>query len=84
MKPVMTYGSEAWVVRSIQEDILRRAEPSTPRKMCGVKLADRINARELMESLGLKDTIVENVRHRSLRGLGRVLRKDDNECVKQA
>ena len=54
------------------------------RKMCGVKLADRINTTKLMEILGLKDTIVETVRQGSLRWLGHVLRKSDDECVKQA
>ena len=43
------------------------------RKMCAVKLADRINTRELMERLGLKDTIIETVRQGSLRWLGHVL-----------
>ena len=37
-----------------------------------------------MERLGLKDTIVEYVRQGSLRWLGHILRKDDDECVKQA
>ena len=37
-----------------------------------------------MERLGLKDTIVETVRQGSLRRLGNVLRKSDDECVKQA
>ena len=57
-------------------------------------LADRLNMRELMERLGLKDTIVEYVRKGSLRWLGHVLRKNaflkmkerknDDKCVKQA
>jgi len=39
-RPVMAYSSEAWVVRSLEEDILRRAERQMNRKMCGVKLVD--------------------------------------------
>ena len=50
----MTCGSESWVVRSVEEDILRRAERRMIRKMSGVKLADRISTRELMERCGLK------------------------------
>ena len=53
------------------------------RKMCGVRLADKINKRVLMKRLGLKDTIVETVRQGSLRWLGHALRKGDDECVKQ-
>ena len=37
-----------------------------------------------MQRLVIKDTIVENVLQGSLRWLGHVLRKDDNEHVKQA
>lgn len=29
------------------------------RKMCGVKLSDRMNISELMEGLGLDETVVE-------------------------
>eukprot|EP00795_Rhopilema_esculentum_P010641 gene10641-biopygen13144 len=47
-------------------------------------MADRINTTELMEKLGLKDTIVEAVRQGHLRWLGHVLRKSDEECVEQA
>ena len=37
-----------------------------------------------MERLGLKDAIVMYVRQGSLRWLGHVLRKDDDECVRNA
>ena len=53
-------------------------------KMYGVKLADRINTRELMERLGLEDTIFETDKQGSLMWLGHVLRKCDDGCVKQA
>ena len=43
VRPVTTYGSETQVVRSVEEDTLRRVERRIVRKMCGVKLADRIN-----------------------------------------
>ena len=84
VKPVMTYGSETWVVRSMEEGILRRAERCMIRKMCGVKVNDRIYTDELMERLGLRNTIVETVRQGSMRWLGHVLRKNDDDCIKQA
>ena len=52
--------------------------------MCGVKLADRLNARELMQRLGIKDTVIENVQQGSMRWLGHVLRNNDDEFVKKA
>ena len=79
----MTYGSETWVVRSVEESILRR-EKRMLRMMCGVQLADGVSTKELMVRLGLDGTIVEVVRQKSLRWLGHVVRKEDDDCVKQA
>jgi len=57
----MTYGSE-WVFRTVEERILRRAERRMKRKMCRVKINERIHTDELMARLGLKNTVVETVR----------------------
>ena len=51
--------------------------------MCGVQLADGVSTKELV-SLGLDCTIVEVVRQGSLRWLGHEVRKEDDDCVKQA
>ena len=80
----MTFGSETWVVRSVEESILRRAEKRMLRMMCGVQLADGVNTKELMVRLGLDNTIIDMVRHGSLRWLRHVVRKGDEDCVKQA
>ena len=58
VKPVMTYGSKTWVVRSIEESILRREEKRMLRMMCGVQLADGVSTKKLMVRLGLDSTIV--------------------------
>ena len=52
--------------------------------MCGVQLADGVSTKELMVRLGLVKTIVEVVRQGSLKWLGHVVRKEDDDCVKQA
>ena len=79
----MTYGSETWVVSSIEETILRKKEKRMLRMMCGVQRADEVSTRELMVSMGLNSTIVEVVRQGSLRWLGHVVKKKDDDCVKQ-
>ena len=84
VRPVMTYGSETWVVRSVEKSILSRAKKRMLRMMCGVQLADGVSTKELMVRLGLDCTIVEVVRQESLRWLGHVVRKEDDDCVKQA
>ena len=58
VRSVMAYGSETWVVRSVEESILRRAEKRMFRIMCGVQLADGVSTKELMVRLGLVSTIV--------------------------
>ena len=52
--------------------------------MCGVQLADGVNTKELMVRLGLVSPMVEVVKHGSLRWLGHVVRKGDDDCLKQA
>ena len=83
VRPVMTSGSETWVVRSVEKSTLRRAEKRMLRMMCDVQLADGVSTKELMVRLGLDCTIVEVVRQGSLRWLGHVVRKKDDDCVKQ-
>ena len=67
VRTAMVYGSETWNVKIVEEGILRRTERSMIRKMCGFKLSDRKNTIELMERLGLKETIVEVVKKCGLR-----------------
>ena len=80
----MTYGSETWVVRLVEESILRRVEKQMLRIMCGVQLADGLSTKELMVRLGLDNTIVEMLGQGSLRWLGHVVKKRDDDYVKQA
>ena len=56
---VITYGPETWVVRSVEDSILRRAEKRMLRVMCGVQLADGVSVTELMVRLGLDSTFGE-------------------------
>ena len=84
VRPVRTYSSETWVVRSVEETILRRAEKRMLRMICGVQLADGVSTKELMVRLGLDNMIVEVVRQGSLRWPGHVVRERYDDCVKQA
>ena len=84
VRTVMIYGAETWNVKSKEEEILRRAERAMIRKMCGVKLVERKNTKELMDRLGLSESIIEIVKRSNLRWLGHVLRRDDGEPLKKA
>ncbi|XP_033110260.1 uncharacterized protein LOC117111447 [Anneissia japonica] len=80
----MVYGAETWNIKTTEEGILRRTERAMIIKMCGVKLAERRNTKELMERLGLSETIEEVVMRSCLRWMGHVLRKDEGDPVKRA
>ena len=58
VRTAMVYGSETWNVKTAEEGTLRKTERATIRKMCGVKISDRKNTSELVERLGLEETVV--------------------------
>ena len=51
----MSYGSETWPVRKLNEMALKRAQMRMVRWMCGVKLKDRVSNKKLRERLGIVD-----------------------------
>ena len=70
----MLYGSETWCLR------VRRTE----RAMCGAKLADRKNTEDMMDVLGLNQTIDKMAKASGVRWLGHVFRKQDGDVAKSA
>ena len=57
VRSAMLYESETWCLRESEMAVLRRTERVMERSMCGVKLVDRKKMEELMEMLGLKETL---------------------------
>ena len=55
VRSTMLYGSEMWCFRKNKVAILKRAEKSMVRVVCGVKFVDKRNTEELMDMLGLKE-----------------------------
>ena len=66
------------VLRESELAILRRTERAIMRSMCGVKLVDRKKMEELMEMLGLKETLDRMAKANGVRWYGHVIRRDDN------
>ena len=71
----MLYESETWCLRKNEVAIMRRAERSMVRGMCGVKLVDKRNTVELMDMLGLKEAADKLARANGVRWYGHVLRQ---------
>ena len=63
--------------------ILRRTERAMMRSMCGVKFVDR-KMEELMEMLGLNETLDRMAKANGLRWYGDVIRRDDDNILKRA
>ena len=71
------HGSETWPVRKENVVALQRAEMRMVRWMCGVKLKDRLQSKELRERLGIDDIALVLQQNR-LCWYGHVLRKEDD------
>ena len=80
----MLYGSEAWCLREKEMAILRRTERATIRAMYGVKLLDRKNSDELMDMLGIKESLDRMTKASSMQWYGHVLRKKDENVIVKA
>ena len=63
---------------------LRRTERAMVRSMCGVKLVDRKKMENLMEMLGLTETLNKMAKANGVRWYGYVIRRDDDNILKKA
>ena len=84
VRPTMMYGSEAWCLKESDMVILRRAERSMVRTMCGVQLKDRRRSTDLMFMLGLNEIMDQLAMANSVRWYGHVLRSEDGHVKRMA
>ena len=80
----MLYGSETWCLKENGMAILRRTERAIVRAMCGAKLMEKKRTEELMEMLGLKETVVQMAKVNGVRWYRHVLRGDDGHVLRKA
>ena len=73
VRSAMLYGSETWCLRENEIEILRRTERAMVRAMCGAKLMKKKRTEDLMEMLGLKETVVHVAKVNGVRWYGHVL-----------
>ena len=84
VRSAMLYGSEAWCLREKEMAILRRTESAMIRAMCGGKLQDRRNSEELIDMLGIKESLDRMAKASSMRWYGHVLRKEEENMIVKA
>ena len=62
-----------------------RTEKAMVRSMCGVKFVDKKKMEELMEILGLKETLNRMAKANGVRwSCGHVIKRDDDNILKKA
>ena len=64
--------------------ILQRTERAMVRAMCGAKMMEKKRTEDLMEMLGLKETVVQMAKANRVRWYGHVLRRDDGQAGRKA
>ena len=84
VRSAMLYGSETWCLMENEMAILRRTERAMVRAMCGVKLMDRKNTDDLLDSLGLKETVDKLAKANGVRWYGHVLRREEGDVLRKA
>ena len=73
VRTAMLHRSKMWCLRENEGAILRIAERSMVRAMCGVKLVDKRNTLELIDILGLKEAEDKLARANGARWYGHIL-----------
>ena len=71
------YESGAWYLREKDMAILRRTKRAMIRAMCGVKLLVQRKSEELMDMLGIKESLDRMAKASNLRWYSHVLRNED-------
>ena len=84
MRSAILYGSETWCLKESEVAILRRTERAMVRAMCGVKLMDKKKTKDLMNMLGLEETVDQLAKANGVRWYGHVLRRDDDDILRKA
>ena len=84
VRSVMLYGSESWCLRENEMAVLRRTERAMVRAMSGVKLMEKKRTEDLMDILGLKETVVQMSKASGVRWYGHVLRRDEGDVLRKA
>ena len=84
VRSAMLYESETWCLGENEMAILRNTERTMVRAMCGAKLMEKKRTEDLMEMLGLKETVVQMAKVNGVRWYGHVLRRDDGHALRKA
>ena len=80
IRSTMLYGSETWAATRQVEDILVKCDRRMLRRMCGVRLSERVATTELLERCSLLDLEMVMTKRR-LNWYGHVVRRSESEAL---
>ena len=83
VRSAMLYGSETWCLREIEMAILRRTERAMATSISGAKLVNIKKMEDLMEMLGLKETLDRMAKANGVRWYGHVIGRNDDNTLKK-
>jgi len=83
IRPVLSYGSEAWTLRRCEEEHLDRTEMRILRWILGLTLKDKKRNDDIRHITGVA-CITEKVREARLRWYGHVQRREEDDCVSES
>lgn len=81
-RPILTYGSESWVMSNRMKGKIEAVEMKYLRRVKGVTLRDRVRSAEIREELEVKP-VTEFIEKRQLSWWGHLQRMNTNRVVKQ-
>ena len=84
VRPVMIYGSECWTLKKKDERRMETKEMKMLRRMLGVTLKDRMRNEDVRRRTTVTSSVVSVIEVNKLRWYGHVLRKSEDEVVRQA
>ena len=80
----MLCGSETWCLMEKELAILRKTERAMIRTISGVKLMERKNIDDLMDMLGLDETMNKKAKDNGVRWCEHVSKKEDHDILRKA
>ena len=74
IEPVITYGSESWNINKQANNAINAAEMWFLRRMQKISYIERVTNKEVLERVGVKRSLMNNIRKRQARFFGHGMR----------
>ena len=73
---IALYGSETWTLRKLKQKYLERFDMWCWRRMEKIKWSEKVTNEQVLERVGEKSTLLNNILHRKTNWIGHILRRN--------